>query len=207
MFKRISSTEIKLIEYIMNASLKEVEMIIAELAREFLDDVSTDRDVWLLLSSVLSRKSIPKNSPLRISLVSILVFLTFDNVLHKSLVPVLDKFFLTSLNKGTPLIVDQTLDYIINDPLYIQIPKKRKQYEKLKNKIQELVKKEEFKFWQPELQYFIKDTNIVKEYDYNKQQLLVEYYNYYNTVLSWYELDNNIKTQLNQFVNYCASYV
>ena len=118
-------------------SEKALEIGLGVLGRKLLKkDTEVNIDaIWLLLAAVLSRQSITADSPSRISILGLTCCVeNWELPIFALLTPALDSFFKVSLSEGSPLIAEQTLDFITTwGDSYAKAPRIKKQLKELKS--------------------------------------------------------------------------
>ena len=126
-------------------SQKALEIGLGVLGRELLKkDLEVKIDViWLLLAAVLSRQNITPDSPSRISILGLTSCVeNWKSPIFALLTPALDSFLKVSLSEGTPLIAEQTIDFIVTwGDSYAQAPRTKKQLNELNFLTQSVLKK------------------------------------------------------------------
>ena len=136
-------------------SQNALEIGLGVLVRDVLKkDTEVNIDaIWLLLAAVLSRQSITPDSPSRISILGLTSCVeNWELPIFALLTPALDSFFKVSLSEGSPLIAEQTLDFIATlGEIYAKAPRTRTQLRELHsltqsvlNKVDDLELKEEW---------------------------------------------------------------
>jgi len=96
-------------------SQNQAEIALGVLGRKIIEaNHQINEDIlWLLLASVLSRSNITIDSPIRISILGLTTCVKdWQSPIFALLTPALDSFLMVSLEQGTPLIAEQTLDFI-----------------------------------------------------------------------------------------------
>ncbi|MEB3120141.1 MAG: hypothetical protein VKL41_02835 [Snowella sp.] len=96
-------------------SQNQAEIALGVLGRKIIEaNHQINEDIlWLLLASVLSRSNITIDSPIRISILGLTTCVKdWQSPTFALLTPALDSFLMVSLEQGTPLIAEQTLDFI-----------------------------------------------------------------------------------------------
>ena len=157
-------------------SQNAVEIGLGVLGRELLKkDLEYNIDaIWLLLAAVLSRQSITPDSPSRISILGLTSCVEdWELPIFALLTPALDSFFKVSLSEGSPLVAEQTLDFITTcGESYAKAPRTKKQLQEIKsltlsvlNKVDDLELKEE---WSEGLDIFLQ---IAREKQYSDQRI------------------------------------
>ena len=170
-------------------SQNALEIGLGVLGRKLLNnDTEINNDViWLLLAAVLSRQNITPDSPSRISILGLTSCVKdWESPIFALLTPALDDFFKISLAEGSPLIAEQTLDFIATwGESYAKAPHLSTQLTKLESltqplldQVDDLELKEE---WAEGLNIFFQTANSVKYSDENiwsaGGNLLKEIYN------------------------------
>ena len=156
-------------------SQKALEIGLGVLGRELLKkDLEVSVDViWLLLAAVLSRADITADSPSRISIIGLTSCVqNWELPIFALLTPALDSFFKVSLSQGSPLIAEQTLDFIATwGDSYAKAPRKKKQLQEFKylansvlDQVDDLELKEE---WAEGLDTFFETADEMKYADEN----------------------------------------
>ena len=156
-------------------SEKALEIGLGVLGRKLLKkDTEVNIDaIWLLLAAVLSRQSITADSPSRISILGLTCCVeNWELPIFALLTPALDSFFKVSLSEGSPLIAEQTLDFITTwGDSYAKAPRTKKQLRNLKsltqlvlNKVDDLDLKDE---WAEGLDTFFQTAHDHKYSDQN----------------------------------------
>ncbi|MFB2834899.1 hypothetical protein [Floridanema evergladense] len=114
-----------------------LEIGLGVLGRELLkkDEEVNIEAIWLLLAAVLSRQNITPDSPSRISILGLTSCIeNWELPIFALLTPALDSFFQVSLSEGSPLIAEQTLDFIATwGESYAKAPRTKKQLKELKS--------------------------------------------------------------------------
>lgn len=98
-------------------SQKALEIGLSSLSRTiFKNETQINSDVvWLFLAAVLSRRSITPDSPSRLTILGLINYVEdWELPIFSLMTPALDYFFKVSLSQGSPLIGEQTLDFISN---------------------------------------------------------------------------------------------
>ena len=96
-------------------SQNQAEIALGVLGRKIIEaNHQINEDIlWLLLASVLSRSNITIDSPIRVSILGLTTCVKdWQSPIFALLTPALDSFLMVSLEQGTPLIAEQTLDFI-----------------------------------------------------------------------------------------------
>lgn len=96
-------------------SQNKAEIALGVLGRKIIEanHQINENILWLLLASVLSRSDITIDSPIRISILGLTTCVKdWQSPIFALLTPALDSFLMVSLEQGTPLIAEQTLDFI-----------------------------------------------------------------------------------------------
>ena len=97
------------------ATQNNAEIALVVLGRKIIEanHQINENILWLLLASVLSRSNITIDSPIRISILGLTTCVKdWQSPIFAMLTPALDSFLMVSLEQGTPLIAEQTLDFI-----------------------------------------------------------------------------------------------
>lgn len=156
-------------------SQQALEISLGVLGRELLKkdpEVNIDA-IWLLLAAVLSRAEITPDSPSRISILGLTSCVeNWESPIFALLTPALDSFLKVSLSEGSPLIAEQTLDFIATwGDSYAKAPRTKKQLNELKsltqsvlNKVDDLDLREE---WSDGLEIFFQTAAQIKYSDEN----------------------------------------
>ncbi len=156
-------------------SQQALEIGLGVLGREL---INRDREVnieviWLLIAAVLSRSNITYNSPSRISILGLTSCVEdWKLPIFALLTPALDSFLKVSLSQGSPLIAEQTLDFIATwGDSYAKAPRTKKQLNELKslaqsvlNQVDDLDLKDE---WNEGLDTFLQTAGDIKYSDEN----------------------------------------
>lgn len=131
-------------------SQKALEIGLSSLSRTiFKNETQINSDVvWLFLAAVLSRRSITPDSPSRLTILGLINYVEdWELPIFSLMTPALDYFFKVSLSQGSPLIGEQTLDFISNsgwEAIYADREKDwRKNYSKAprtRKQLKELIK-------------------------------------------------------------------
>lgn len=131
-------------------SQKALEIGLSSLSRTiFKNETQINSDVvWLFLAAVLSRRSITPDSPSRLTILGLINYVEdWELPIFSLMTPALDYFFKVSLSQGSPLIGEQTLDFISNsgwEAVYADREKDwRKNYSKAprtRKQLKELIK-------------------------------------------------------------------
>lgn len=96
-------------------SQNKAEIALGVLGRKIIEaNHQINEDIlWLLLASILSRSNITIDSPIRISILGLTTCVKdWQSPTFALLTPALDSFLMVSLEQGTTLISEQTLDFI-----------------------------------------------------------------------------------------------
>lgn len=150
-----------------------LEIGLGVLGREVLkkDGEVNIEAIWLLLAAVLSRQSITPDSPSRISVLGLTSCIeNWESPIFALLTPALDSFFKVSLSEGSPLIAEQTMDFIATwSESYAKAPRTKQQLKELNaltksvlDKVDDLELKEE---WAEGLDTFFKTADEMKYSD------------------------------------------
>jgi hypothetical protein len=94
---------------------EKAEIILGILGQKLIqaDRQINDEVLWLLLATILSRQNIKADSPIRINILGFTSCVQdWQLPIFALLTPVLDSFLIVSLEQGTTLISEQTLDFI-----------------------------------------------------------------------------------------------
>ncbi|TRV47528.1 MAG: hypothetical protein EWV53_11915 [Microcystis panniformis Mp_MB_F_20051200_S9] len=170
-------------------SLEASEIGLGVLGRKLLQNDSeiNNEIIWLFIASILSRNSIPADSPSRISLLVLTASVnSWELPIFALLAPALDAFFKVSLADGTPLIAEQTLDFLDTwGRIYAKAPHIKTQLKKLQslsNNLLEQVDDLELKAeWSEGINIFFEEASTTKYYDGNVfsagQDLIKKIYN------------------------------
>jgi hypothetical protein len=97
------------------ATQNQAEIALGVLGRKIIEanHQINENILWLLLASVLSRSDITIDSPIHISILGLTTCVKdWQSPIFALLTPALDSFLMVSLEQGTPLIAEQTLDFI-----------------------------------------------------------------------------------------------
>jgi len=97
------------------ATQNQAEIALGVLGRKIIEanHQINENILWLLLASILSRSDITIDSPIRISILGLTTCVKdWQSPIFALLTPALDSFLMVSLEQGTPLIAEQTLDFI-----------------------------------------------------------------------------------------------
>ena len=97
------------------ATQNQAEIALGVLGRKIIEanHQINENILWLLLASVLSRSDITIDSPIRISILGLTTCVKdWQSPIFALLTPALDSFLMVSIEQGTPLIAEQTLDFI-----------------------------------------------------------------------------------------------
>lgn len=93
----------------------KAEIILGILGRKLIeaDRQINDEVLWLLLATILSRQNIKTDSSIRINILGFTSCVQdWQSPIFALLTPALDSFLIVSLEQGTTLIAEQTLDFI-----------------------------------------------------------------------------------------------
>ncbi len=155
-------------------SQKALEIGLGVLGRKLLEEEEPeDNVIWLLLAAVLSRNSIPTDSPSRISILGLTSSVkSWESPIFSLLTPVLDSFLRVSLAEGNTVIAEQTLDFLaISGENYAKAPHTKQQLKELDsltqlvlNKVDDAELKEE---WAEGINLFLKTAVQTKYSDEN----------------------------------------
>ena len=156
-------------------SIKASEIGLGVLGRKLLQNDSeiNNEVVWLFIASILSRNSIPPDSPSRISLLVLTASVnSWELPIFALLAPALDAFFKVSLADGTPLIAEQTLDFLTTwGRIYAKAPHVKTQLQELQslsNNLLEQVDDSELKAeWSEGINIFFEEASTTKYSDSN----------------------------------------
>lgn len=156
-------------------SIEASEIGLGVLGRKLLQNDSeiNNEVVWLFIASILSRNSIPPDSPSRISLLVLTASVnSWELPIFALLAPALDAFFKVSLADGTPLIAEQTLDFLATwGKIYAKAPHIKTQLQKLQslsNNLLEQVDDLELKAeWSEGINIFLGEASATKYSDSN----------------------------------------
>jgi len=94
---------------------EKAEIILGILGQKLIqaDRQINDEVLWLLLATILSRQNIKADSPIRINILGFTSCVQdWQSPIFALLTPALDSFLIVSLEQGTTLISEQTLDFI-----------------------------------------------------------------------------------------------
>ncbi|ELS49693.1 hypothetical protein C789_530 [Microcystis aeruginosa FACHB-905 = DIANCHI905] len=170
-------------------SIKASEIGLGVLGRKLLQNDSeiNNEVVWLFIASILSRNSIPPDSPSRISLLVLTASVnSWELPIFALLAPALDAFFKVSLADGTPLIAEQTLDFLATwGRIYAKAPHVKTQLQELQslsNNLLEQVDDLELKAeWSEGINIFFEEASTTKYSDSNVfsagEELIKKIYN------------------------------
>jgi hypothetical protein len=156
-------------------SIEALEIGLGVLGRKLLQNDSeiNNEVVWLFIASILSRNSIPADSPSRISLLVLTASVnSWELPIFALLAPALDAFFKVSLADGTPLIAEQTLDFLTTwGRIYAKAPHVKTQLQELQslsNNLLEQVDDSELKAeWSEGINIFFEEASTTKYSDSN----------------------------------------
>ncbi|WP_233271255.1 hypothetical protein [Microcystis aeruginosa] len=156
-------------------SIEASEIGLGVLGRKLLQNDSeiNNEVIWLFIASILSRNSIPADSPSRISLLVLTASVnSWELPIFALLAPALDAFFKVSLADGTPLIAEQTLDFLTTwGRIYAKAPHVKTQLKKLQslsNNLLEQVDDLELKAeWSEGINIFFEEASTTKYSDSN----------------------------------------
>ena len=170
-------------------SIEASEIGLGVLGRKLLQNDSeiNNEVVWLFIASILSRNSIPPDSPSRISLLVLTASVnSWELPIFALLAPALDAFFKVSLADGTPLIAEQTLDFLATwGRIYAKAPHVKTQLQELQslsNNLLEQVDDSELKAeWSEGINIFFEEARTTKYSDSNVfsagEELIKKIYN------------------------------
>jgi hypothetical protein len=170
-------------------SIKASEIGLGVLGRKLLQNDSeiNNEVVWLFIASILSRNSIPPDSPSRISLLVLTASVnSWELPIFALLAPALDAFFKVSLADGTPLIAEQTFDFLATwGRIYAKAPHVKTQLQELQslsNNLLEQVDDSELKAeWSEGINIFFEEARTTKYSDSNVfsagEELIKKIYN------------------------------
>ena len=157
-------------------SQETLEIGLGVLGRKLIEcdrQVVNNDVIWLFLAAVLSRQSITPNSRSRISILGLISCIKdWKSPIFALLVPALDAFLKVSLSEGSPLMAEQTLDFISTwGENYAQAPHLSTQLTKLQSlsqlvldQVDDLDIKEE---WTEGLETFFQTAENIKYFDEN----------------------------------------
>jgi hypothetical protein len=174
-FKAMNANILDFAALLALGSQPALEIGLGVLGRKFLNrDQEINIDViWLLLAAVLSRAESACTSPSRISILGLTSCVEdWESPIFALLTPALDSLFNASLSQGSPLIAEQTLDFIANgENSYAKAPRTKKQVKAFKSltqsvleRVDDLELKEE---WSEGLEIFLEIANKSKYSDEN----------------------------------------
>lgn len=170
-------------------SQEVLEICLGVLGRELIkrDSAKVSNDViWLLLASILSRHNITADSPLRVSIVSLISCVKdWELPIFALLSPAMDSFLKVSLSEENPLISEQTLDFISTwGENYAKAPRTRKQIKQFQSLIQLVLDK-------------VDDLDIKDEWSEGVETFLriagQKQYNQYSDQRIWSDASNLLK--------------
>ena len=113
--EKIDATALNFASLFGVGSQKTLEIALGVLGRKLLNhDTEIKADVvWLFLAAILSRTDIAQDSPVRISIIGLIVCVkNWESPIFSLLVPALDTFFKVSISEGNALIAEQTIDFL-----------------------------------------------------------------------------------------------
>jgi hypothetical protein len=187
--RRVDSHVREFADLLALGSIKASEIGLGVLGRKLLQNDSeiNNEVVWLFIASILSRNSIPPDSPSRISLLVLTASVnSWELPIFALLAPALDAFFKVSLADGTPLIAEQTFDFLATwGRIYAKAPHVKTQLQELQslsNNLLEQVDDLELKAeWSEGINIFFEEARTTKYSDSNVfsagEELIKKIYN------------------------------
>jgi len=173
--EKIDATALNFASLFGVGSQKTLEIALGVLGRKLLNhDTEIKADVvWLFLAAILSRTDIAQDSPVRISIIGLIVCVkNWESPIFSLLVPALDTFFKVSISEGNALIAEQTIDFLATwGESYAKAPHSRIQLRAIKccvqavlDNIDDLELKQE---WAEGIDVFFEKADSLKYSDEN----------------------------------------